>query len=75
MCMYIVENSVSQESIGVLSWNFQRLLKEEDNLTKRRYVHTTANTTITATFPITTTTSIVTTCRAKSIVMKILRNI
>ena len=60
------QKSVSQELIWVLSWNFQRILKGEDHVAKRQYLHTTANTTVTATFT-TTTTSIATTCRAESI--------
>ena len=51
------------------------MLKEEDHLTKRQYMHTIANATVTATLPTATTTSIGTTCRAKSIGMKISRSI
>ena len=64
------QNSVSQELIWVLSWNFQRMLKGEDHLIKRPYVHITANSTVTTTFTTTTTISIAT-CKAKSIEMKI----
>ena len=48
------------------------MLKVEDHLTKRQYVHRTANTMVTATFTTTaTTTSIATNFKAKSIKMKI----
>ena len=46
------------------------MLKGEDNFTKREYVHISTNSTITATFT-TSTTSIATACKAKSIHMKI----
>ena len=69
------QNSVSQELIGVLSWNLQRMLIWEDRLTKRQYVHTTVNTTATAIFTTANTASIATTCRAKSIGIKISRSI
>jgi hypothetical protein len=58
------QNSVSHELILALNWNFQRILKGEDHLTKTQYVHTTANATVTVTFTTTITTSIATTCRA-----------
>ena len=68
------QNSVSQELIWALSWNFLIMLKGEDHLNKRQYVHITANSTVTATFTTTTTTaSIATACKAKSIEIKILR--
>ena len=67
------QNSVPQELIWVLSWNFQRMLKGDDHVTKRQYVHTTADTTVTATF--TTTTSIAIIFKAKSIEIKISRSI
>jgi len=68
------QNSVSQELIWVLSWNFQRILKGEDHLTKRQYILTTADTTVTATFTIiiTHTTTI---CTAKNIELKLSRSI
>ena len=66
------QKGVSQEWIWVLSWNFQRMLKGEDQLTKRGYVHTTSFTTISVA---STTISIATTCKAKSIKMKISRGI
>ena len=58
------QKTIPQERIWVLSWNFQRMLKGEDHLTKRQYVHGTINITITATF--TNTTTIATTHKAKS---------
>ena len=71
------QNSIPQELIWVLSWNFQRILKEEDHLTKRQYMQTTINTTVTATFTTINTTAttsyIATTCTAKSIKIKISR--
>ena len=67
------QNSVSQELVWVIGWDFQRILKGRDHLTKRQYVHTTANITATATF--TSTTSIATTCRARSIEKTISRSI
>ena len=74
------QNRVSSELICELSWNSQRILKGEDQLTKRQYLHTNINTT-TAIFtssavtnaPITN--SIPTTCKVKSIKMKISRSI
>ena len=51
------QNSVSKELIWILSWNFQRILKGDGQVTKRQYVHNTANTTVTVPF---TTTSIAT---------------
>ena len=71
------QKNVSQEWIWVLSWDFQNILEEEDQMTKRQYVHASANATTAATFTTTTavttliTTSIATTCKAKSIKMKI----
>ena len=62
------QNSISQESIRVLSWNFQRILKGDGHPTKKQYMHTAANTTVTA-----TTTFVATTCEAKSIEMRISR--
>ena len=44
------QNSVSKELTWALRLNFQRMLKGEDHLTKRKYVHITANATIIATF-------------------------
>ena len=74
--------SISSELFYVLSWNSQRMLKGEDQLTKRQYVHTTTNTTTAAIFTsfttisvASTTISIATTCKAKSIKMKISRGI
>ena len=66
--------------IWVLSWNFQKMLKGEDHLTKRQYVQATINTTITATFTtFTTNTSsaafIATTCKANRIEMNISKSI
>ena len=52
------QNSVPQEFIWVLSWKFHKILKGEYHLTKRQYVDTTANSTITTIF--TTNTSIAT---------------
>jgi hypothetical protein len=69
-CMYSVK--IAYLKIWVLSWNFQRILKGEHHLAKRHHVPTTANITVTATF---TTTTIATTCKAKSIEMKISRSI
>ena len=72
------QKSVSQELIWVLSYNFQRMLKENYRLTKRQYEQGTTNHTITATFTSTTTaitTSYATTCKAKSIDMIILISI
>ena len=51
------------------------MLKGEDHLTKRQYVHTATNTNVTATFTTTTTTSIATTFKAKGIEIKISRGI
>ena len=58
------------------------MLKREDPLTKRQYVHATTittfiftTTTFTTTSTTSTTTSIATTCKAKSIEMKISRSI
>ena len=61
--------SVSQELICVLNWNFQRMLKGEDHLTKRKYVHAITNTSVTATF---TTTSIETTCKGNELILLLL---
>ena len=47
------------------------MLKGEYHLTKRQYGHPTANTTVLVAFTTTTTTSIYTTCKAKSIERKI----
>ena len=55
------QNDVYQELIWALSWNFWRMLKAEDDLTKRQHVHTIANATVTAAFT-TATTSVDTTC-------------
>ena len=66
------QNSICQELIWVLSWNFQRMLTGEDLLTKSQYVHTTANTTTTTN---STTTSNAATCRAESIEINISRSI
>ena len=52
----LCQKSVSQELILLLSWNFRRMLKEENHLTKRQYVQATANTSITAVFITATTT-------------------
>ena len=68
--------SVSQELTWIFSWNFQRLLKWENQLTKRQYAHAVtilplllySSSTITIT---PTTTSLATTCKVKSINMKI----
>ena len=49
------EKDVSQEWILVLSWNFQRTLKGEDQLTKRWYTHVTTCSTITVTITNTAT--------------------
>ena len=53
------QKSESQAWISVISWNFQRMLKREDQLTKRQYANATTNiaTATTPTF-IATTTSI-----------------
>ena len=68
------KNSVSKKSIWVLSWIFQRRLKGEYHLTKRHYVHTTANTTVTVVFTATNI-FIYTTCKAKSTERKIRQHI
>ena len=73
MCMHMVKIT-SQEFIWILRWSFHGIVKGEDHLTKRSCLQNTANTTVHATFT-TTTTSIATTCRAKSIEMKIFRTI
>ena len=69
------QNSVSSELICILSCNFQRILKGEEQLTKRQFVHTNTNNTATFTnSTITTaptTTSIATTCKIKSIKRKL----
>ena len=74
-----IQNSVSSELICALSWNSHRILKGEDHLTSRQYVDTTTTTTATATFTSSTivpiTTSTATTCKVKSIDMKISRSI
>ena len=75
MCMHIVKIAYLKNRFWVLSWNFQRMLKGEDHLTKRQHVYNTTITTATATFPTATTTSIATTCKAKSIGMQITRSI
>ena len=66
------QKSESQAWISVISWNFQRMLKREDQLTKRQNANATTNIT-TATTPtfIATTTPITTTCMVKRIKMKI----
>ena len=69
------QNSISQGLIWALSWNFKGILKGEDYLTKRQYVHNTVNTTATATFNTTTIACVSTTCTAKSIEMKLSRSI
>ena len=77
------QNSVSSELVYVLSWNYQRILKGDDQLTNRQYVHTTTNTTATATFTSSTititiasiTTSITTICMIKGTKMKISKKV
>ena len=77
------QNNVSLEFVCVFSWNCQRILKGEDQFSKRQYVHTTTNTTATAIFTRSTsaitiaptTASIASTCKVKSINMKISRSI
>ena len=60
--------SLSQEWIGIFGWNFERILKGGDQLTKRLYVHGTINTTTATTFTTatastsSTNTSVTTTC-------------
>ena len=63
------QNSISQDLIWELSSNFTRILKGEDYLTKRQYMHTTV------TFTTTTIAYVATTCTSKSIEMKLSRNI
>ena len=43
---------MSQELVWVLSWNSQRILKGENQLTKRQCMHATTDTNTTATFTI-----------------------
>ena len=71
------QNSVSQELVWVLSWNFQRMLKGEHHLTIRQFVHNTANTAVTFASTATTsmTTFTATTCKAKSTDTNISRSI
>ena len=63
------QNSVSQELIWVLIWNFQRMLKGEEHLIKLQFVHTTANTTVTAAFTTAaaTTTSLILLVRLRTL--------
>ena len=53
-----------------LNWDFLGCLKEDDQLTKRQYMHATSTTTTTDTAT-TTTTCILTTTKAKGIKVKI----
>jgi len=52
------QKCVYQEWILALNKSFQRMIKGEDQFTKRYYVHATTNSTTTATFTATTTAAV-----------------
>ena len=54
--MPIIKRAYLKNEFSVLSWNFQKILTAEDELTKRQYVHATTNATTAATFTTTTST-------------------
>ena len=78
--MHIVKRAYLKNGFEYKVGSFLKMLNGEDQLTKRQYMHATANATISATFTTTTTTvvtsttvatstttSVATNCKAKSI--------